>query len=97
MQKRLKLFKESKIVKTYTFIEYKFSANFLYYKAKLELVNNDILYIKEFVTTTEYIYSYHWQNKNEELICRWDNATHHKSIKTHKNKNRDISIIKNDK
>lgn len=83
MQKRLKLLNESRIIKKYTFLEYKFSSNFLYYKAKPELINNDLIYIKEFVTTSEYAYSFHWQKQNGELITRWDNAMHHKSLKTY--------------
>ena len=31
---------------------------------------------------TLYIYSFHWQDKNGDLIIRWDNAPHYKNIKT---------------
>ena len=27
-------------------------------------------------------YRYHWQNKNSQLIKRWDNAPHHQDIET---------------
>lgn len=83
MQKRLKLFRESRIIKNYEILGYKFSSNFLYMKAKLSFINNDSLYVKEFISTIEYSYSFHWQNQNGELITRWDNAPHHKNIKTY--------------
>lgn len=79
MQKRLKLFKESKIIKSYTIFEYKSSSKVIYYKAKLELLNKDIVYI----TSNEHIYSFHWQNENGELITRQDNSSHYKSVKTY--------------
>ena len=31
----------------------------------------------------DYIYSYHWQDKNINLIIRWDNSPHHQEISTH--------------
>ena len=40
------------------------------------------LYIKEHVSEEDYIYSFHWQDKNGDLIIRWDNAPHYKNIKT---------------
>ncbi|OFV66964.1 MAG: hypothetical protein SBU_000257 [Candidatus Syntrophoarchaeum butanivorans] len=30
----------------------------------------------------EFIYSYHWQDENRKLRIRWDNAPHHKHLKT---------------
>ncbi|MBN1802553.1 MAG: hypothetical protein JW891_13660 [Candidatus Lokiarchaeota archaeon] len=53
-----------------------------YYKAKLELVDNTLLFIKEYISSSEHAYSYHWQDKNGELLIRWDNAPHHETIKT---------------
>jgi hypothetical protein len=35
-----------------------------------------------YISDKEYDYSFHWQKETGELICRWDNAPHHKNIKT---------------
>ena len=34
------------------------------------------------MSETEYLYSYHWQDKNKNMIIRWDNSPHHKQLKT---------------
>jgi hypothetical protein len=41
------------------------------------------LFIREFVSDSSYLYSYHWQDKNGQLIIRWDNAPHHTKLRTH--------------
>ncbi len=83
MQKILKSFRESKIIKNHTVIDFNSGRDFFYYKAKLELINDDFLYIKEYTSSKEHIYSYHWQNNEGKLIIRWDNSPHHKSLKTY--------------
>ena len=82
MQKIFNLFKKSRIVKTYQILDYKVGQGFFYYKAKLELINSTNLFIREYISSTEHIYSYHWQDMNEKLIIRWDNSPHHKNLKT---------------
>ena len=42
----------------------------------------DLLFIKEYISSTEHLYSYHWQKENGDLIIRWDNSPHHKSLIT---------------
>ncbi len=50
------------------------------------LKNKDLLDLFEYIVgnSNELItkkYHFHWQNKNAELIMRWDNAPHHKGLK----------------
>ena len=47
MQKTLELFKKSRIIKKHTVLDYKSSSKAQYIKAKLELKNRDILFLKE--------------------------------------------------
>ncbi len=82
MQRTLKLFKKSRIIKQHSILDYKFSSIAQFLKAKVVLKNDDVLYVKEFISSTEHLYSYHWQKANGDLIIRWDNAPHHKSLKT---------------
>ena len=82
MQKTLKLFKKSRIIKKYTILDYKAISKVQYLKAKLELKNGDSLFVKEYISSIEHLYSYHWQKANGDLIIRWDNSPHHNSLTT---------------
>jgi len=82
MQKTLKLFNKSRIIKKHTILDYKSSSKAQYLKAKVELKNGDLLFLKEYISSTEHLYSYHWQKVNGDLIIRWDNSPHHKSLTT---------------
>ena len=66
MQKTLKLFKKSRIIKKHTILDYKSSSKAQYLKAKVELKNGDLLFLKEYISSTEHLYSYHWQKVNGE-------------------------------
>ena len=83
MQKILRLFKKSKIIKNHVILDFNSGPDFYYVKAKLELIDTTLLFIKEFVSSIKHVYSYHWQDINNELITRWNNAPHHLKIKTH--------------
>jgi len=51
--------------------------------AKIIFIDDSILYIRDFLFLNgERKYSYHWQNKNNDLLIRWDNSPHHFHIKT---------------
>ena len=42
------------------------------------------LYFRQIVVGgSKFKYAYHWENKNGDLICRWDNAPHWPDIKTY--------------
>jgi len=52
-------------------------------KAKIILVDNSTLYIREIWNENKLIvYSYYWFNAAGEFIEGWDNAPHHKEINT---------------
>ena len=58
-----------------------------YIKGKIIFTNDNELHIKEYFIAIPELkkiaYSYHYQNKNKELIFRYDNAEHHPEIKTY--------------
>lgn len=68
MQKILKLFEKSPIIQAYTILDYKSSSESKYLKAKLELKNGDLLYLKEYTSANEHLYSYHWQKPDGSLM-----------------------------
>ena len=82
MQKTLELFNKSGIIKKHTILEIKYSKTAQYLKARVELKNGDILQVKEYISSIEHLYSYHWQKENGDLIIRWDNSPHHRHIAT---------------
>jgi len=52
-------------------------------KMEINFVDNSRLIIREITIDGEKRkYSYHWQDKNKKLICRWDNAPDWKNIST---------------
>ncbi|NVM29834.1 MAG: hypothetical protein HWN65_13400 [Candidatus Helarchaeota archaeon] len=71
MQKIFKLFKQSKIVKKFQILDFSSGQDFYYYKIKIDVIDSTILFIREYVSSTEHAYSYHWQDTKGQLIIRW--------------------------
>ncbi|HCZ06046.1 MAG TPA: hypothetical protein DHV12_02745 [Thermotogae bacterium] len=89
MLKTLKLVEQSEFVVRHEILDFKRGESFYYIKLKLLLKDGSELYIREYVSKKEYLYSYHWQDKDGTLRARWDNAPHHKGLKSfphHKHK-----------
>jgi len=82
MEDILDLLTESEIIHNYELLNILQDEDFYYLKIKSHLTDGSILYIKIYLSDAEYNYSFHWQKEGGELIIRWDNAPHHKEIKT---------------
>ncbi len=82
MHKTLALLKTSPLILSSDILDFKSGKDFYFLKAKLILKGNTVLFLKEFVSLTQMIYSYHWQDENRTLLIRWDNAPHHKYLYT---------------
>jgi len=78
----LKLLDDSDCIENYEIIDYKHWSTGFYYKLKAIFTDESALFAKEYFDSNERNYSFHWQQKDSHLICRWDNAPHHKSIAT---------------
>ena len=78
----LKLLNRYSFIEDYQVLDYKRWQLGYYLSLKIIFQNNSILFSKEYVSEKERNYSYHWQNNSGKLITRWDNAPHHKQIKT---------------
>ncbi|MFX1298315.1 MAG: DUF6516 family protein [Promethearchaeota archaeon] len=63
-------------------IDFKKGSDFYYIKIEAEVIDESTLFIGNYVSKSEYLYSYHWQDKNDNLIIRWDNCPHHKHLPT---------------
>lgn len=51
-------------------------------KIRAILKDASILYVTELHTADFQKYSHHWQARNGDILLRWDNAPHHKELKT---------------
>ncbi len=83
MLKTLELLNKSKIIQSFRVLDFKQGSGFYYLKCNATLRDGTELYIREYISSLEIIYAYHWQDANGNLITRWDNAPHHPEIKTH--------------
>ena len=83
MHKILKLFEKSTIIERYEILDFKRGKKHFFIKGLIILKDKSELHFKEFVSEKKHNYSYHWQNSEGEMIIRWDNAPHHKEVKTY--------------
>lgn len=73
MQKLLEEFKD--IIKEITIEKYEVSGSNIKLRMKLSLIDGSDLFIRETIISGEKRkYSYHWQDKEDHLVKRWDNA-----------------------
>ncbi len=49
-------------------------------QCRAELVDGSTLHINESSIIGKNKYSYHWQDAQNQLIIRWDNASHHSHL-----------------
>jgi len=82
VHKILELLETSPVIETYGILDFRQGKDFYYIKAKAVLKDKGALYIREYISKEERLYSYHWQDKNSRLVCRWDNASHYKQLET---------------
>lgn len=66
------------------------------FSAKATLRDSSLLYIRELTTKADTKYSYHWQARVGKLLCRWDNAPHHRAVQTfphHKHQGNERNVL----
>ena len=78
----LRLLDEIAWIESYDVQDYRQWREGFYYRLKIQITDHSILFVREYVDETERIYAFHWQDENNELILRWDNAPHHQQIAT---------------
>lgn len=87
-----RLLDNSSTVQAYRILDVKAWNAGSYIKMEITLVNDTYLYVREYNDEENRNYSFHWQDKNGELIARWDNSPHHKHKKETIIENFDISL-----
>jgi len=53
-----------------------------YLKCRADLKDSSTLHITESSVAGKNKYSYHWQDAQNQLVVRWDNAPHHHHLPT---------------
>jgi hypothetical protein len=46
-------------------------------RAKAEMLDGSLLWVRELFFPDQSKYAYHWQTQTVALLLRWDNAPHH--------------------
>ena len=72
----------SAAVSSFEVFDFKAWETGLYVKLMVLIKNGTFLYVREYHDERERHYSFHWQDHQGKLILRWDNAPHHKDLKT---------------
>jgi hypothetical protein len=82
------LLDSSPIVLTYRIVDFKCWETGSYVKMQIVLIvliDNSVLHVREYNDEFERNYSFHWQNSQGAFVMRWDNAPHHRHLKTYPN------------
>ena len=81
--------KYDSIISGYKIINWEAEPTSYRFKANILFTNGTKLFVKDYIFSHKRKYSFHWQDENENIIIRWDNAEHWKDIVTfpfHKHK-----------
>jgi hypothetical protein len=52
-------------------------------RARVEIIDGSLLYVREAFFPDHSKYSYHWQTRAGKMLIRWDNTPHHPEIFTY--------------
>ena len=85
--------KYDSIIENYEIINWEAEPTSYRFKANIVFTNGTKLYVKDYLLSNKRKYSFHWQDENENLLVRWDNAEHWKDIDTvtfHKHEGKNV-------
>ncbi|RIK70727.1 hypothetical protein DCC62_22445 [candidate division KSB1 bacterium] len=74
--------RQSPAIKQVQVIDFIDEATVKYLKCRAECLDGSILQIEESFIASKNKYSYHWQDGQQRLLVRWDNAPHHPHLST---------------
>lgn len=85
-----RLLKEFKLIREFV------DQNKGFIRFKMNLVDGSEIHVFEYVTMKleKLDYSYHLQDKNKDLIVRWDNAPHHPELENYPHHFHDAQTVK---
>ena len=69
------------LIHSWTVVDFDQAGPNLKIKAQVLFHNGSMLHVRQIILDQNtFKYSYHWQNKKGDLICRWDNSPHWQNI-----------------
>ena len=72
------------LIASWKIIEYDQDGPNLRLRAEFEFADGSRLFVRQVVLKEiTFKYAYHWQNREGQLRCRWDNAPHWPDVPTH--------------
>ena len=72
----------SATVSHFEVLDFKVWETGIYVKLMVLIKDGSFLHVREYNDERERHYSFHWQDPQGKLLLRWDNAPHHKELKT---------------
>lgn len=63
------------------------------FKARISFNNGSHLIVRDYLYPAGRKYSFHWQDKKDNMIARWDNAAHWREIDTFPHHKHDKEIV----
>nr|NQU92299.1 hypothetical protein [Bacteroidota bacterium] len=87
------MLENNRLINSYEVLDFRENQFGFFLKLKVAFIDQSVLFSKEYFSIDIRNYSFHWQDKNNKLLSRWDNAPFHKNIKTfphHKHQNDEI-------
>ena len=78
----LRLLDQIRWIERYEVEDYRHWDGGFYYRLKIRLQNQSALFAREYVDEAERNYAFHWQDENDKMIMRWDNAPHYSNFLT---------------
>lgn len=83
----------SNIISNYEIVTWESEPTSYRFKARIIFTDGSYLAIKDYLISESRKYAYHWQDKEEKRVIRWDNAPHWKDIDTyphHRHENSEV-------
>ncbi len=74
--------KYSSVITDYEVIAWDSQPTSYRFKARINFTDGSRLTIRDYLFSSGRKYAYHWQDENNNLKCRWDNAPHWREIDT---------------
>lgn len=82
-QEIFRLLNDNEFINSFEILDFREKQQGFYLRLKVIFNDQSILFAREYFDIENRDYSYHWQDKNNVLIIRWDNSPYHPYIETH--------------
>ena len=64
------------LINQYSILEHSAVDDAIFLKLRLQLIDNSVLFTKEYTDNSSRKYAFHWQHNDGRWLIRWDNVPH---------------------